>query len=50
MKVNLASLQDRAGWEKAGVRLPAYDIMEMRKKTIHQVMIIIIIIIIIIVM
>ena len=33
MKVNLASLQDRAGWEKAGVRLPKYDIMEMRRKT-----------------
>ena len=33
MKVNLASLQDRAGWEKAGVRLPNYDIMEMRRKT-----------------
>ena len=33
MKVNLGSLQDRAGWEKAGVRLPAYDVLQMRKKT-----------------
>ena len=33
MKVNLESLKDREGWEKAGVRLPQYDVMEMRKKT-----------------
>ncbi|MBQ4176358.1 MAG: mannitol dehydrogenase family protein, partial [Lachnospiraceae bacterium] len=33
MKVNLGSLQDRSGWEKAGVRLPAYDVETMRKKT-----------------
>ena len=33
MKVKLESLQDRAGWEKSGVRLPAYDVMQMRKKT-----------------
>ena len=33
MKVKLESLQDRSGWEKAGVRLPSYDVEEMRKKT-----------------
>ena len=33
MKVNLEALKDRAGWEKAGVRLPAYDVELMRKKT-----------------
>ena len=33
MKVSLENLKDRAGWEKAGVRLPAYDIELMRKKT-----------------
>ena len=33
MKVNLEALKDRAGWEKAGVKLPAYDIDLMRKKT-----------------
>jgi fructuronate reductase len=33
MKVNLGSLRDRAGWEKAGVRLPSYDVEAMRKKT-----------------
>ena len=30
MKVNLASLQDKAGWEAAGVKLPKYDVMAMR--------------------
>ena len=33
MKVNLASLQDKAGWEAAGVRLPKYDVAAMREKT-----------------
>ena len=33
MKVSLESLKDRAGWEKAGVRLPAFDVDSMRKKT-----------------
>ena len=33
MKVSLNSLKDRAGWEKAGVRLPAYDVRAMREKT-----------------
>ena len=33
MKVSLESLKDRAGWEKAGVRLPQYDVEAMRKKT-----------------
>ena len=33
MKVSTDSLKDRAGWEKAGVRLPVYDIAQMRKKT-----------------
>ncbi len=33
MKVSLESLKDRAGWEKAGVRLPSYDVEEMRRKT-----------------
>ena len=33
MKVKLLDLQNTAGWEKAGVRLPRYDIAEMRKKT-----------------
>ncbi len=33
MKVNLASLQDKAGWEAAGVKLPKYDVMAMREKT-----------------
>ena len=33
MKVSLENLKDRAGWENAGVRLPAYDIELMRKKT-----------------
>ena len=29
MKMNLASLSDKAGWEKAGVTLPAYDVEKM---------------------
>ena len=33
MKVNLESLGDRAGWEKAGVVLPAFDVAEMRRRT-----------------
>ena len=33
MKVSLESLQDRVGWEKAGVTLPRFDVAEMRKKT-----------------
>ena len=33
MKVNLQDLQNAAGWEKAGVRLPRYDVAEMRRKT-----------------
>ena len=33
MKVQLSELQDRAGWEKAGVRLPSFDIGKMRENT-----------------
>ena len=33
MKVNLQELRNTAEWEKAGVRLPQYDIAEMREKT-----------------
>ena len=33
MKVSLESLKDRASWEKAGVRLPEYDVEAMRQKT-----------------
>ncbi len=33
MKVNLASLADKAGWAKAGVTLPAYDVAAMRAAT-----------------
>ena len=33
MKVNLTSLRDTAAWEKAQVKLPAFDIAAMRKKT-----------------
>ena len=33
MKMNLESLRDRGGWEKAGVRLPAYNVERMREKT-----------------
>ena len=31
MKVNLASLKDRAAWEAAGVKLPSYDVAAMRE-------------------
>ena len=33
MKMNLESLRDRAGWERSGVRLPAFDVPLMREKT-----------------
>lgn len=33
MKVSMESLQDRAGWERAGVRLPVFNVEKMRKKT-----------------
>ena len=33
MKMNLNTLQDAAAWEKAGVRLPGFDVEAMRKKT-----------------
>ena len=33
MRVSLENLKDRAGWEKAGVRLPAFDISAMKQKT-----------------
>ena len=33
MKVNLQELQNTAAWEKAGVRLPKFDIAAMREKT-----------------
>ena len=33
MRVSLETLKDRAGWEKAGVRLPAFDISAMKQKT-----------------
>ncbi len=33
MKVNLASLQDKAAWAAAGVKLPEYDVAAMRAAT-----------------
>jgi fructuronate reductase len=33
MKLSLASLKDKSGWEKAGVRTPNFDIPTMRKQT-----------------
>ena len=33
MRVSLETLKDRVGWEKAGVRLPVFDVEQMRKKT-----------------
>ena len=33
MRVSLETLKDRAGWEKTGVRLPAFDVQAMREKT-----------------
>lgn len=33
MRVSLETLKDLVGWEKAGVRLPAFDVEQMRKKT-----------------
>ncbi|MBR6953564.1 MAG: (d)CMP kinase [Clostridia bacterium] len=33
MKVNLASLHDKAGWAAAGVTLPGYDVAAMRQRT-----------------
>ena len=33
MKVSLQELKNTAAWEKAGVRLPKYDIAAMREKT-----------------
>ena len=33
MKVNLETIRETGFWEKAGVRLPRYDIAAMRKKT-----------------
>ncbi len=33
MKMNLASLQNTAGWKKAGVTLPAYDVPAMVQRT-----------------
>ena len=30
MRVSLETLKDRAGWEKTGVRLPAFDVQAMR--------------------
>ena len=33
MRVSLESLKDRSGWEKTGVRLPEFDVAEMRRKT-----------------
>ena len=33
MKVSLESLKNKAGWDKMGVRLPAYDVETMRAKT-----------------
>lgn len=33
MKVNLQELRNTAGWKKAGVCLPRYDVAEMREKT-----------------
>lgn len=36
MKLNLNSLSDRAGWEKAGVKLPTYSVEAMRDATAKQ--------------
>ena len=33
MRVSLETLKDRAGWEKAGVRLPLFDVEAMREAT-----------------
>ena len=33
VKMNLASLADRAGWEKTGTVLPAFDVAAMREKS-----------------
>lgn len=33
MKMNLESLQDKAAWEKIGVKLPTFDVQKMREKT-----------------
>ena len=33
MKMNRAALADKANWEKAGVRLPEYDVLAMQKRT-----------------
>ena len=33
MKVNLQTIQETAFWEKAGVRLPRFDVSAMREAT-----------------
>ncbi|MBQ7558399.1 MAG: mannitol dehydrogenase family protein [Lachnospiraceae bacterium] len=33
MKLNLESLKDKAGWEKAGVAVPSFDVEAMRAET-----------------
>lgn len=33
MKLTLAGLKDREGWERAGIALPAYDVETIQKKT-----------------
>ena len=36
MKLTLQGIQDTAAYEKAGIRLPDYDISSMRNKTIQS--------------
>ena len=36
MKVGAGTLSDREGWERAGVRLPEFDVASMRKKTAKE--------------
>ena len=33
MKLNLEGIKNKENWEKAGVKLPAFDIEKMRKAT-----------------
>ena len=33
MKLRLEALQDKAGWEAVGVKLPQFDVQSMRKQT-----------------
>ena len=35
MKLRLEALQDKAGWEAVGVKLPQFDVQGMRKHTVE---------------